>query len=497
MEKRKNPSKNPTLSAYQQLEQYSKRNDVFISFTDLPKLGINPKNEYNTPTGIYTYPLKQVWPEMSKTKSTHFDTFGEGRPYIQVLQQKGSKFIEDISKTYSFPDLEKDMNKLRKLYPDTAKRTGSKQAHIKNQNEFIGKILDLEGSYDRVKAMLFSLDRKKFNRVLEKTKVAWSINRILGESENPKAWEENEIEYLTSLTNDLFDKLVMLQDHIILMLDSAEEKGAGKTINDELENTFDAVKRARMILSELYNDSYITDGGDEGIEWSIKHGKEAPNHYSAGGLLWNVTRLVANKNSDYTEAGATSRWNGIFRDLGYVGVADRSGAGIIHPAEATQAVFFSSKGYKHIDMILNKQHVKTKEFKNMEDFRDAAFDSSSNSVNFMFSNIIHILKNNSRDVTIGGSRRDFLKMLAIDLADNFKFYHRHSQATLADMELMILYYGTTKYLDGPSKKQFRQDMKTLAIEIKQGFNIKSAAQQAPLGIRMTSDQFLKAVKKLK
>ncbi|MCS7317268.1 MAG: hypothetical protein NZZ41_02945 [Candidatus Dojkabacteria bacterium] len=45
------------------IEKYINLNDLyFLHFTDIEKLGINPKYSYsNTPIGIYGYPLKQTW----------------------------------------------------------------------------------------------------------------------------------------------------------------------------------------------------------------------------------------------------------------------------------------------------------------------------------------------------------------------------------------------------------------------------------------------------
>lgn len=50
-------------SSYEDIKKYldSKNiNDYYISFTKIPKLGINPKSIYATPLGIYAYPLKEI-----------------------------------------------------------------------------------------------------------------------------------------------------------------------------------------------------------------------------------------------------------------------------------------------------------------------------------------------------------------------------------------------------------------------------------------------------
>ena len=72
-EKRRNPELNPKIDIIRALERRQDDPDIYISFVEdvgVPdgavsgfKIGINPKSRYNTPTGIYTYPLKQAFAE--------------------------------------------------------------------------------------------------------------------------------------------------------------------------------------------------------------------------------------------------------------------------------------------------------------------------------------------------------------------------------------------------------------------------------------------------
>lgn len=58
--------------------------DVYISFTSVDKIGINPSSKYNTPIGIYCYPLS----DYKKTFLQHnriMVPFAGGSPYINVL----------------------------------------------------------------------------------------------------------------------------------------------------------------------------------------------------------------------------------------------------------------------------------------------------------------------------------------------------------------------------------------------------------------------------
>lgn len=64
-EARRNPEQNPKVSINQQIDDYagSDPKHAYISFTEIDKLGINPKSGYDTPLGIYAYPVDYVQEE--------------------------------------------------------------------------------------------------------------------------------------------------------------------------------------------------------------------------------------------------------------------------------------------------------------------------------------------------------------------------------------------------------------------------------------------------
>jgi hypothetical protein len=63
-EARRNPEQNPKISVVQALAKYKDDPDIYISFTYVDKVGINPRSTFNTPLGIYTYPLKEMWKDI-------------------------------------------------------------------------------------------------------------------------------------------------------------------------------------------------------------------------------------------------------------------------------------------------------------------------------------------------------------------------------------------------------------------------------------------------
>jgi hypothetical protein len=114
-EARRNPELNPKVGATDYLRKYKDRDDIYISFTKVDKLGVNPQSSFNTPIGVYTYPLKEFWKyyKVEKYGSVkHAAPFAGDSPYIQILKGKHSKgFFRDFSK-YTERDLEKDKQKI-------------------------------------------------------------------------------------------------------------------------------------------------------------------------------------------------------------------------------------------------------------------------------------------------------------------------------------------------------------------------------------------------
>ena len=96
------------VSVLDQLEPYSKDPEYFVSFTTIEKIGINPKNAFSTPIGVYAYNLQKLWPDWIHGD----DFFGKDRPYVNLIKLNTDK-ICNIG-TYTFNT--QDFNKLKKIY---------------------------------------------------------------------------------------------------------------------------------------------------------------------------------------------------------------------------------------------------------------------------------------------------------------------------------------------------------------------------------------------
>lgn len=86
----------------ERLMQYADDGEHFVHFSFFPKLGLNPLNDFDTPTGFYMYPLQ-------KGKISSFAT---DRPYAIVTSLKGSGNFLRLS-DYTDVDLQRDIESLR------------------------------------------------------------------------------------------------------------------------------------------------------------------------------------------------------------------------------------------------------------------------------------------------------------------------------------------------------------------------------------------------
>lgn len=98
------------LDVVEALRPWANDPNAYISFTDIQKVGIKPTSEYNTPLGVYAYPVQACWNEIEYNSLP----FAGNRPYVQVLIAQGN--VQELS---TYKNLEADIAKLRARYKET------------------------------------------------------------------------------------------------------------------------------------------------------------------------------------------------------------------------------------------------------------------------------------------------------------------------------------------------------------------------------------------
>ena len=232
IEARRNPEQNPKVSTLDTLEKYAGRKDVFVSFTsdvgemshintqDMyltgfgrgkntsgSKLGINPKSSYNTPIGIYTYPIDYVISRKGRVP------FAAEEPFLYVVQ--ATKPLLDLN-NYSKSDFERDSKKLIDMgFASTRNRgiTSAKfntpAAHIWNWTRFaareniarwskILRSLGYSGAVDHgsklihenedTQAVFFNINAIKVLEVIPNRFKRKPLNKSIGDVNNPNEY---------------------------------------------------------------------------------------------------------------------------------------------------------------------------------------------------------------------------------------------------------------------------------------------------------------------
>jgi hypothetical protein len=102
-EERSHPGMNLKFGLVEQLQQYRNDQDVYISYTELNKIGINPKFEFNTPLGIYFYPLETIWENVVNNTVP----YAAERPYVYVVKATGLLDLNKYTRDMLWDDIEK------------------------------------------------------------------------------------------------------------------------------------------------------------------------------------------------------------------------------------------------------------------------------------------------------------------------------------------------------------------------------------------------------
>lgn len=97
-EARKNPAQNPKTSindiiisaANKVTNTIAGTTNLFVSFTAVDKLGINPKSTFNTPIGIYAYPVDFVVKHAGTEKAMTSMPFAGENPYVNLFNASGN-----------------------------------------------------------------------------------------------------------------------------------------------------------------------------------------------------------------------------------------------------------------------------------------------------------------------------------------------------------------------------------------------------------------------
>jgi hypothetical protein len=310
LEARSHANINKTISTYEQLLKYKDNPNIFISFTEINKIGINPSSPYDTPLGIYCYPLQKIWQhyKIDIKKSLDSLPFQSHTKYIQVLEWNGNgNFIKDLATTYNDSDLRKDIKSIKDLYPDKI---------------FNADITDID-----------------------------ELNKTIN----------------TAIARALADSAASKFFNVCKNVTSALSTPITKRVDDK---------------------SFFPD---------IK---------------------------EVTPSQSARNWNALLRKLGYAGMADLSGRGIIHTNEPIQAFFTSTEFFNHVDTVINKNVYDIDEDEIQEFIND-------NNIDMLVTKFKHL--KNRKDIAL--KYKNFFKMdITKGSSESFKLLKQIFGVTIDEFE---------------------------------------------------------------
>lgn len=285
-------------NAFAQVEPYVDQPGVFFSMTSIEKLGINPKSTFQTPNGIYCYPLSHEIFDLWKVNKL---PFVGAQPFINVFKTDGAGVIDAASKEYSIDQLDADIERIKTWYGAKSNTKTSPLEMLQARISALRAIIEKEHEHPFI---VLHGDRKDLaSPILD------SILELA--SSEPKDKDKS--------SRALLDKLGELEELLI------DELGTSSPTNKALVAVDGAINSILNPRSAKKQDV------DEIIDQAIKDANSKRPFVQ----LWNITREVS---------GDAQKWNNLLRYLGINGVTDLQGTGTIHPNEPTQAVFLSKSG---------------------------------------------------------------------------------------------------------------------------------------------------------
>lgn len=136
-EARRNPHLNPKVDALDAFSMYANKPNMFVTYTNEFKVGINPNTRFDTPVGIYSYPLDYVL-KKAYSKGSVFGAapFASTAKYVHLFQQT-SRNIFDLTH-YGRSQYELDKKKLVNYFSQKGMDVEQKIYNIEVRHNDVG-----------------------------------------------------------------------------------------------------------------------------------------------------------------------------------------------------------------------------------------------------------------------------------------------------------------------------------------------------------------------
>jgi hypothetical protein len=389
---------------FTKLINYSRLENIFLSFRrSIDVTDVNPNNQYNTPTGFYTYPLGAYTTEIDNaynkdTKEINEQSFRNIFPYQRelkymvffVLKRKEGVLTKNTPKS----ELDEYVKRVQKLLlgnytdeniPDEEKRKIEIFSQIENIDKEIKVLNDKYKQLTPQRAWRFKTKEEFIKDGLwdkhYNAPINWNdggqMNKYLGEPIPENLNDKCENDQDLTIDNWYFKNNEYVVDYIKMPKVDGETKTKLKRIvskitkltntshglNDEMskyakgDKSFEVYKLTNSFLNNTY----------------VSNHDNSPTHDTH--KLWLLLYDIALSWHDKMKANRTivTMIGNICKKIGINGFVDNEGNGYIHSNEKKQAVFFrlktigeifsyeqKSEKLRHIsDDEMNKSHSRT------------------------------------------------------------------------------------------------------------------------------------------
>ena len=176
-EARRNPHLNPRIDPLDTFSMYARNPNMFVTYTKLPKVGINPKSNYNTPIGIYSYPLEYILKRAYGNGSVFGAApFASESKYVHLFEQR-SRNILDVS-TYNNNDYNRDKQVLINYFSSISDEDSVRQAIQEYERSMNWHGRDTSGG-KIIWFLIYNL-MARFSRTRETIEATKILYRVLG-----------------------------------------------------------------------------------------------------------------------------------------------------------------------------------------------------------------------------------------------------------------------------------------------------------------------------
>jgi len=191
-------------SVFPKLKKYKDDPSYFVTFTSLEKVGINPKNVFSTPIGVYAYNLKDLW----KDWEAGDDFFGKDRPYVNLLKLN----TDDVLDIEKYKLNGKDLDILRSNYKGTIpfddlvnmfKEDGHSIYHSKNDGDILWKLSEAVATSQSLEA---SGSEKSFTIKWNKLLRDMGYKVVIDKQSTIHLLQSSQAVFLTPASYDLVER---------------------------------------------------------------------------------------------------------------------------------------------------------------------------------------------------------------------------------------------------------------------------------------------------